>query len=165
MTPCELSRATRRRFRLSRPPYPPPFPVGFSRFSFSVRVHSCSGFFAKLHRLHCLFYCHLWRDWLGLLRAPLGKEDIRKTVIVTFPIVCPRLEAKFVRKSPHFTLDAMTLKVYDSVPLESMCVRKSKLEGVVHFFAGLRMRRLFLTDPDEILLRILSFRRAKKGLP
>ena len=48
---------------------------------------------------------------------------------MTFPIVCPRLEAKFVRKSPHFTLNPMTPKVDDSVLLESMCVRKYKLDA------------------------------------
>jgi hypothetical protein len=48
---------------------------------------------------------------------------------VTFLIIRPRLEAKFVRKYPHFTLDAMTPKGYDSVPLESMFVRKYKLDA------------------------------------
>jgi len=53
----------------------------------------------------------------------------RLTLSVTFLIVCPRLEAKFVRKCPQFTLDPMTPKVYDSVPLESMFVRKCKLDA------------------------------------
>lgn len=40
----------------------------------------------------------------------------------------PQLTAKFVLKSPHFTLDPMTLKVYDSTLLASTFVRKDKLD-------------------------------------